>query len=48
MVERIKRLLLQCLEEHYGSLDKVIHQESASVDALREIALIVDRNRELI
>ena len=44
----IKRLLFECLEEHYGSLkDAVVLEDSASL-ALREIAEIVDRSRTLL
>jgi len=44
----IKRLLFECLEEHYGSLDgAVVLDEDASL-ALREIAGVIDRNRRLL
>lgn len=44
----IKRLLLQCLEEHYGSLENAIIVEDSAALALREIAEVIDRNRRLL
>jgi predicted nucleotidyltransferase len=41
--ERIKRLLLECLEEHYGSLAAVVVLPDASRQALTEIQAILDR-----
>ena len=41
---KIKQLLLQCLEHHYGSLDKVIHQQDKYEVAMREIAKICQQN----
>lgn len=41
--KKIKDLLLHCLEEHYGSLDKAVVREDAAKIALHEISLIVDR-----
>jgi hypothetical protein len=35
--EAIKALLLNCLEEHFGSLDKAIVTDNKIVDALRQI-----------
>lgn len=46
--EEIKSLLLHCLEEHYGSLDKCITSEDAPIKALREIDEILRKNRNLI
>jgi len=46
--EKIKALLLQCLEHHYGSLDKAIIVPGAEKLALRQIAEIVDRLRKQI
>jgi len=42
----IRRLLLECLEEHYGSLDKVVVRPDAATDTLRQIAGLVDRYRQ--
>lgn len=39
----IKALLLECLEEHYGSLAAVCPQPGAEAAALREIQAILDR-----
>jgi len=38
----IKQLLVNCLEHHFGSLDKVLVIEDKSVKALRDIRSIVD------
>jgi predicted nucleotidyltransferase len=46
--DKIKSLLLACLEEHYGTLDKCIVVENAAATALREIAAIVERSRAFI
>lgn len=46
--ERIKALLLHCLEEHYGNLSACIRQPSAPVAALRQIQEILDRHRTLL
>lgn len=46
--EKIKQLLLHCLESHYGNLDKCIVNENQPVMALREIQSILDRNRNLL
>jgi len=39
---KIKSLLLECLEIHYGSLSSVINIESKIVQAIREIKVIAD------
>lgn len=44
----IRRLLLECIEEHYGCLDQVVARPDAATDALREITSIVDRWRDLL
>jgi len=46
--EKIKALLLQCLEHHYGSLDKCIVNPDAAVTALREIQEVLERNKNLL
>lgn len=43
----VRRLLLECLEEHYGSLDRVVARPDAAVDTLRQISELVDRYRQL-
>jgi len=40
---KIKELLLECLEEHYGNLDKAIVIPDTAVTALRDIQEIVDK-----
>lgn len=46
--DEIKQLLLNCLEEHWGSLDGCIVTDMTPVLALREIADIVDKHRKLL
>jgi predicted nucleotidyltransferase len=46
--DEIKQLLLDCLEEHFGSLESCIVTDMTPVLALREIAAILDRHRALI
>jgi hypothetical protein len=43
---RIKALLLQCLEHHYGSLDRAIVVEGSDAVALREIEEALARHRQ--
>jgi predicted nucleotidyltransferase len=43
--KRIKALLLSCLEEHYGNLDKAVVNLDAGTIALSEIGEIIDRYR---
>jgi hypothetical protein len=38
-------LLLECLEEHYGSLESLVAQPDAATEALRAISELVDRWR---
>jgi predicted nucleotidyltransferase len=45
---RIKQLLLHCLEEHYGSLEKCVVNPDEAVQALRELAAVLDRHRRLL
>ena len=40
--EKIRELLIQCLEHHYGSLDKFVDKTSIAERKLREIAEIVN------
>jgi len=44
----IKRLLFECLEEHYGSLEGAVVLEEDATNTLRQIAEIIDRNRRLL
>ena len=46
--EFFKHLLLECLEEHYGSIDNCVITDNAPLVALREIATIIDRNQRLL
>ncbi len=42
---QVKKLLLECLEHHYGSLAECIDREEDALAALREIETIVQRVR---
>lgn len=46
--DKVKQLLLQCLEEHYGSMDKYIVNPDAAVMAFREVSDIVSKYRSLL
>jgi predicted nucleotidyltransferase len=44
---KIRTLLYQCLEHHYGSLDKCVVRPEAAVQALKEIKEVLEKNRDL-
>ncbi len=46
--EEIKQLLLDCLEEHWGSLEGCVITDKTPIVALREIASIIDKNMSII
>jgi len=46
--DEIKQLLLDCLEEHWGSIEGCVVTDMTPVLALREIAEVIDRHRELL
>lgn len=46
--DKIKNLLFQCLEEHYGSLDKCVVNPDAAVMALREVGDVLSKYRTLL
>jgi len=46
--EAIKKLLLECLEEHWGSIEGCVVTEPQLIQSLRDIAEIIDRNRKLL
>lgn len=46
--DAIKALLLECLEEHYGSLDGAVVDESKPLAALREIDRAMERVRSML
>ncbi len=46
--KEIKELLLTCLEEHYGSLDKCVIREDEATRALREINEIIQKHGKLL
>jgi len=45
---KIKQLLLDCLEHHYGTLENCIVQPDRFVQALREIAEVIDKHKEAL
>jgi hypothetical protein len=45
---KLKKLLLSCLEEHYGSLEDCVVQPDMVVQALRDIKAVIDRVSNLL
>lgn len=45
-VEKLKEILLQCLEHHYGSLDGCITDEGSMIKAVKDIDAILERVRK--
>jgi hypothetical protein len=45
---KIKQLLIDCLEEHYGDLSSCVVNVDAAVMALREIAGVVSKYERLV
>lgn len=43
--EEVKKLLIRCIEEHYGSLSNVLHQPDWSMRALRELDDVLGKYR---
>lgn len=43
--DRVKTLLLNCLEEHYGNLEKCIIRPDQAVLALREVQEVLHKHR---
>lgn len=46
--DAIKQLLLDCLEEHYGTLKGCVVTDQQPILVLRQMADLIDRNRSLI
>lgn len=46
--DKVKQLLFQCLEEHYGSLSKCIVNPDAAVMALREVGDVLEKYRSIL
>jgi uncharacterized protein len=46
--QAIKSLLMECLEEHYGSLAKVVVNPDRASQGLREIADVIERYRDVM
>ena len=42
---KLRELLMNCLEEHYGSLDRVVKEPGWSVAKLQEIDQMLDNVR---
>lgn len=45
---KIKKLLLECLEEHYGNLSDAVVNPDAAIAALREIQASLDKVKDLM
>ena len=45
---KIKQLLLNCLEHHYGNLEKCVVNPNAAIQALKEVQEVLDRNASLL
>lgn len=45
---KIKQLLIDCLEMHYGSLEKAVIVPDKALNALREIDVILKRNQSIL
>lgn len=43
----IKVLLMNCLEEHYGNLENCVVNPNQALDALRQIQVVLDQNKNL-
>ena len=46
--KKLKTLLLQCLEHHYGNLSNCVANIDSATAALREIQAVLDKNRQLL
>jgi len=46
--DAIKKLLLECLEEHWGTIEGCVVTEDQVIQALRDIAEVIDKNRRLL
>lgn len=44
----IRQLLLDCLEEHYGSLADAVVSPDRAVQALRDIQAVIEKNRSIL
>ncbi|MBM4091254.1 MAG: nucleotidyltransferase [Planctomycetes bacterium] len=47
-IREVKRLLVHCLEQHYGSLADCITQPDEALQALREVQQVLDRHARLL
>ena len=45
---KIKALLMACLEDHYGSLEKCVVEPDAAVRVLREVQEVLERNAKVL
>ena len=45
-MKELKTILINCLEEHYGSLSNLIVQEDWSLDLLKKIDGLINNNRK--
>lgn len=44
-VNKIRRLLMECLEEHYGSLDRLVHDSDRHANLIQDLEQLVHRYR---
>jgi len=45
---RIKQLLLDCLEHHYGSMEQCIVNPDEAIQALKEVRDVIDKHEDLL
>jgi predicted nucleotidyltransferase len=45
---KIKKLLMECLEHHYGNVENAVIVPDASIHALREVQKVLERNSNLL
>lgn len=43
--DKLKELLLNCLEHHYGSLDGAYSEQDSLINAMKEIDLVLEKHR---
>jgi hypothetical protein len=46
--DAIKQLLINCLEEHYGSLENALVTPDRAVQALRDIQAVLEKHRSIL
>jgi hypothetical protein len=46
--DAIKKLLLECLEQHYGDISSCVVQQDLAVQTLRDIQELINKNSKMI